>query len=392
MRGSIRKRSEDSWTLIFDAGRDPATGKRRQQWVSFKGTKKAAGEELTRLLREIDTGGFVKPTKLTVAEFLRQWLRDYASTNVRATTYQSYVFISERHLIPALGSVALTDLRPAHLQAFYAKALTQGRLDGAGGLSAKSVSYFHKILSEALSHAVKWGMVARNVAQAVDPPQPMKAEMRVLDGEGIGTVLEKVKGTRWYPLFHLAAYTGMRRSELLGLRWKDVDLDMATLSVVQVLHQLHDRRIVFQEPKTAKGSRTIALSPSAVLGLREYRDHQTGDALLMGQPLTPETLVFSNPDGTPFLPDSVSQAFRIIAHRLGQDGVNFHSLRHSHASLMLKQGVHPKIVQERLGHSSIAITLDTYSHVAPGLQAAAAQRFDEALATPRLVEARSPSK
>lgn len=393
MRGSIRKRSNGSWTFILDQGRDPATGKRRQQWVSVKGTKKEAEKRLAELIHQLDTGGFVKPAKLTVADFLRQWLRDYVATNVRPRTAEGYAHIIERHLVPALGALYLTQLQPGDLQRYYKQALTSGRKDRTpGGLSARTVHHHHRVLSEALSHAVKWGLVARNVAQAVDPPQPRKAEMRVLDSEGIGRVLEKVKGTRWYPVFHLAAYTGLRRSELLGLRWGDVDLDLATLSVVQVLHHLRDGSIIFQEPKTAAGNRMIALSPSAVLQLRAHRERQEADFILVGKTLTPDTLVFCNADGTPFLPQSVSHAFMREARSLGYHGVNFHSLRHSHASLMLKQGIHPKIVQERLGHSSIAITLDTYSHVAPGLQAAAAMRFEEALAQPQLAAARSPSE
>ncbi|MDP6495788.1 MAG: site-specific integrase, partial [Dehalococcoidia bacterium] len=269
----------------------------------------------------------------------------------------------------------------SHLQAHYAAALRDGRLDGKpGGLSPQSVLHHHRMLSEALGHGMKWGLVGRNVAQAVDPPRPVHSEMSTLDSERVRRFLEAARATVYYPMWHLDVFTGVRRSELLGLRWKDIDLDMAALSVVQVIHRLRDGRIIFQEPKTQKGRRQVALGPSAVLGLRAHRDCQQALRAALGAPLGDEDLVFSKPDGSPFLPDTVTHAFRRIADRVGLKGVRLHDLRHTHASLMLRQGVHPKIVQERLGHSTIAVTLDTYSHVTPGLQEAAALKFEEELA------------
>ena len=171
MRGHIKQRAKGTWSLIIDLGRDPATGKRRQQWSTVRGTKKEAEARLTELLRQVDTGGFVKPTKLTVGEFLEQWLRDYATTNVRSRTLEGYVGVIERHLVPRLGNIALSQLQPSHLQAYYRRILTDGRKDGRGGLSSRSVLQHHRIISEALSHAVRWGLLARNVAQAVDSPR-----------------------------------------------------------------------------------------------------------------------------------------------------------------------------------------------------------------------------
>jgi integrase len=191
----------------------------------------------------------------------------------------------------------------------------------------------------------------------------------------------------YHPLIHLAVYTGMRRSELLGLRWRDVDLDMATLSITQVMHHLNDGRIIFQEPKSQKGKRQIALSPSAVLALRDHKQQQELGRLLTGVPLKPDDLVFSHPDGSPLLPNSVTHAFIKVIRRAGLNGIRLHDLRHTHATLMLRQGIHPKIVQERLGHATISITLDTYSHVTPGLQQAAALRFEEGLLKPAPVGA-----
>jgi integrase len=171
----------------------------------------------------------------------------------------------------------------------------------------------------------------------------------------------------------------MRRSELLALRWKDIDFMLGQVYVNRSLHHLRDGSIVFQSPKTAKGRRTVALPPSAVIVLREHREKQKLERAMLGIPLTDEDIVFSHPDGNPWLPNTVTHAWIKLVRRTGLKEIRLHDARHSHASLLLKQGTHPKIVQERLGHSGIAITLDTYSHVTPGLQQAAAARFDELL-------------
>jgi len=204
--------------------------------------------------------------------------------------------------------------------------------------------------------------------------------MHVMDEDAIHILLEAAKPTPYYTVFYLALFTGMRRSELLALRWCDLDLILGQISVNRSLHHLHDKSLIFRAPKTAKGRRTIALPPSAILVLKEHRKKQEATRLMLGTRLEESDLVFSQLDGRPLLPDTISHAWAKLIQRVGLKNIRLHDARHSHASLMLKQGIHPKIVQERLGHASIQITLDTYSHVAPGLQEAAAVRFDEALA------------
>ena len=218
------------------------------------------------------------------------------------------------------------------------------------------------------------------MALAVDPPRAGHKEMQVLDSQGVHELLEASRDTMYYPFLHLAIYTGLRRSELLGLRWKDVDLDMAALYVVQTAHQLKGGVIVYQEPKTAKGKRQVSLSPTAVLALRAYMEKVEAGRDILGIPLlTPDSLVFSHYDGSPMHANTITHAYLKIARGAGLQGVRFHDLRHTHATMMLKANVHPKVVMERLGHSTIAITLDTYSHVVPGMQEKAALAFDEML-------------
>jgi len=200
--------------------------------------------------------------------------------------------------------------------------------------------------------------------------------------------LELAKSTQYHALFYLALFTGMRRSELLALRWCDVDLLLCQLSVTRTIHQLHSGEIIFQQTKTDKSRRMVSLSPSTAIVLREHREQQEKIRQSLGLTLTDDDLIFCQIDGKPLLPDSITHAWMKLARRTGLKSIRLHDARHSHASLMLKQGVHPKIVQERLGHSSIQITLDTYSHVAPGLQQAAANRFDDIVLPKTAVEPR----
>ena len=377
MKGHIKQRSKGSWTIWVDLGRDPETGKRKQQTSTVRGSKKDAERELRVVLTRIEGGAYVKPAKMTVGEYLEQWLQDYCKTNLAPHTAQSYEFFVRRHIKPALGQIPLTQLKPEHLQHLYADKLSTGRRDGNGGLGNRSVRYIHITLHKALKSAVKLGMIARNPADAVDVPKVKRHEMQVMSETDIHIFLEYAKSTPYYALFYTALFTGMRRSELLALRWSDVDLLLCQASVNRTLHQLHNGDIIFQQPKTDKGRRLIALSPSTAVVLREHREAQEKVSQALGMTISEDDLVFCRYDGKPLLPDSITQAWRKLARQCGLKGIRLHDARHTHASLMLKQGVHPKIVQERLGHASISITLDTYSHVAPGLQQSAATRFDD---------------
>jgi integrase len=370
MRGHIVKRGKNSYSIAVSLGRDPQTGKYKQQWVSVKGAKKDAEKRLSELLHQLDNGTFIKPGKTTLGEYLERWLKDYCQANLAPTTAQTYQFFVERHIKPTLGSTLLTQLRPEHLQRLYRDKLS-------GGLGNRSVKYIHTTLHKALKSAVRLGMIARNPADAVDTPRLERPEIQVMNGFDIATLLDAARETPYFTLFHTALFTGMRRSELLALRWSDLDLLLCQVSVNRSLHVLRGGKVVFRSPKTAKARRTIALSPSTVSVLREHREKQTQECVFLGVPLNDDDLVFSQLDGKPLLPDTITHVWRRLVRRIGLEDIRFHDLRHTHASLMLKAGVHPKVVQERLGHASIEITLDVYSHLVPGLQEAAAQRFDD---------------
>jgi integrase len=372
VRGHITKRGKNSYTIVLNLGIDPQTGKRKQQWVSVRGTKKDAEKRLSELLHQLDTGAFMRPTKTTLAEFLEKWLAYYARPRLSPRGFERYAGIIRKHLIPDMGNIKLTQLRSEHLQKHYTAKLNNG-------LSARTVRYHHAVIHKALQTAVKWGLVSRNVADGVDMPRTRHTEMQTWDEDDVTRFLEATKDSRYHALFYTALFTGMRRSELLGLKWTDVDFTLSQVYINRSLHHLKDGSYVFTQPKSAKSRRTIALPPSAILLLKEHYEKQKLERAMLGIPLSDDDLLFSTPEGKPLRPNTITRAWTILAARTGLKVIRFHDARHTHASLMLKQGIHPKVVQERLGHASIQITLDTYSHVAPGLQQAAAEGFDRML-------------
>ncbi len=326
----------------------------------------------------------MKPSKTTLGEFLERWLKDYAWSTLAPRTAEGYESIIRSHLVPSLGNILLTQLKPEHLQQYYSEKLSDGRYDGKGALSQTTVSHHHTCLHRALKMAVKWGLISRSPADAVTPPRPYRSEMKTMNEDEVQALLEIAKTTPYYGLFYTALFTGLRRSELLALRWYDVDLVMGEVSVNRSLHRLRDSSIVTRQPKTAKARRRVALPPSATLVLREHKEKKALEYAMLGLSLKDDSLIFSQVNGKPLLPDTVSHAWVKIVKRANLKHFRFHDIRHTHASLLLKQNVHPKVVQEKLGHATISTTLDLYSHVTPGLQEAAAVRFDEALApTPR---------
>jgi len=375
MRGHITKRGKNSYSIKVSLGKDTVTGKYKYQWFTVPGSKKDAEKRLAEILHQLDTGSFIQPSKVTVAEYLDRWLAEYVKTNLSPRTVEGYEKIAMGYIKPALGSTILTGLKPEHLQKFYSQELNRG-------LSPQTVRHHHTMMHKALQDAIEWGLLTHNAADAVRPPRIQRIEMQTWDENEMMEFLETAKDTPYYEIFYLALFTGMRRSELLGLRWQDINLLLGQISVSRGLHHLQDNSYVFTQPKSARSRRTIALSPSAVMMLQRYYEKKRMDATMLDINVTDDSLAFSNWDGKPLRPDTVTRAWQNIAIRAGIKVIRLHDARHTHASLMLKQGIHPKIVQERLGHSSIQITLDTYSHVAPGLQEAAAQRFDELVKTP----------
>lgn len=381
VKGHVRRRGK-SWAVVIELERDPLTGKRRQKWYSVRGTKKDAERRLAELLHQVAIGEYVEPTKLTVGEFLQRWLRDYAQGAVRWTTLDSYRWLTEKHILPALGHIPLSHLKPLDLQQFYAQKLAGGRLDGRGGLAPRSVQYMHGLLREALGSAVKWQLLARNPAEAVDPPRRERAEMQVLDVGDVQAFLEAARGTRYYALWVLDVTTGLRRGEMLGLRWQDIDLEAGTLAVRQTLVCVRGKVLIQPRAKTQASLRVVSLPEAAVEALRTHRAQQE-DERRFARDYQDNDLVFCTPEGRPVDPNNLAKRyFKPLLRQAGLPDIRIQDLRHTHATMLLGAGVNLKLVSDRLGHTTTRMTADIYSHVLPRMRDEVAATVDKILSSP----------
>jgi integrase len=436
MRGTVVKRG-NAWYVKIELDPDVATGRRRQKWHSGYRTKREAERARVDLLSKFDRGEYVEPSHQTVAEFMADWLQAIAPT-IRASTHDSYSRNVRNHIVPHIGGLRLTKVDAGVLNSLYAQLLASGRrppsrtgkgypaqvLDRAlqlrrdgsslkdtaerlrlelppaehitkdtlasllrraeshasagsrrAGLDPRTVNYVHTILHRAFKDAVRWGRLARNPADAADPPRAgQRADgVHAWDAVTLRRFLDASRAAedRLHALWVVLATTGMRRGEAVGLRWSDVDLDGRRLRVVQTITQTGNV-VRVGEPKTSRGRRSIALDAATVSVLREHRRRMLEERLLVGADFSDHGLVFHQPDGTCLRPDAASGAFRTRVGRYGLPRLSLHSLRHTWATLALERGIHPRVVQERLGHSTIAITLGIYSHVAPTLHDEAA--------------------
>ncbi|WP_264047950.1 site-specific integrase [Methylobacterium flocculans] len=376
MKGHIRERSPGRWAIILDAP-DPEGGKRRRKWHSFTGTKREAQKECARLITEMQGGDYVEPGKETLAKFLDRWL-DHMRSQVSPRSHERYTELARKNVVPLLGSVVLAKLRPEQISAAYSKALVRGRRDGSGGLSPRTVHHMHRILRQALSQAVKWRVLARNPADVVGGPKVEKTKMRALDTHETAQLLAHFRQTRMFTPVLLGALCGLRRGEVTALRWRAVDFAAGQLAIVESTEQTHGGTRA-KETKSGR-ARRVALPTIVVEELRRQRVRQAEELLKLGVRLTDDDHVFAQADGMPVQPNSLTHEFtRILAQSSSLPRIRFHDLRHSHATQLLSSGIHPKIAQERLGHSSIGITLDLYSHVMPGMQEDAAAKVDAAM-------------
>jgi integrase len=372
MKGHLRERAPGHWAIILDL-HDPATGKRRRKWHSFAGTKRQAQIECARLISEMKGGTYLEPSKTNFAQFLEHWL-DHVKSQISPRSHERYCEIVRKNIIPALGTVFLNKLRPAQISAAYSNALTSGRRDGNGGLAPTTVVYMHRLIKQALGQAVRWELLARNPADAVDPPKAERGALTTYDINQTVKLLEELRGSRLRLPVLLGVMCGLRRGEIVALRWSHIDLAAGKMTVVESAEQTATG-IRYKPPKSGRG-RTVALSSMVTAELRQHRVAQAEELLRLGVRQSDATHVYTRQDGEPMQPRSLSQMWSTITTTLPR--IRFHDLRHAHATHMLAAGVHPKVASERLGHSRVGITLDLYSHVLPGMQEDAAARVDEA--------------
>jgi integrase len=373
MKGHIRERSSGRWAIILD---DPNSPSRKRRWHSFKGTKRQAQVECARLIAEIQRGSYIAPDKTSFEIYAERWLA-HIKTQVSPKSHARYVELMRKNIVPLLGKIVLTKVKPAAISDAYTKALVNGRRDGTGGLSPRTVTHMHRVLKQSLGQAVKWELLNRNPADAVDPPRVERSPMQTYDLDQTVALIDAMRGTRLLVPTMLAVLCGLRRGEVVALKWKSVDLDNGRLAVVESAEQV-GTRVRYKLPKNGKG-RTLALSERLIEALRAHRTQQAQELLKVGVRLTNESFVVAQVDGSPVQPDTLTQDWVRKIAKTGLPAYRFHDLRHAHATHMLANGIHPKVASERLGHSKTGITLDLYSHVLPGMQEDAAERIDEAL-------------
>jgi integrase len=365
-----------SWYFVVDIARGD---QRRQAKRGGFPTREDAEFALAEVLQEVDADSYVEPSLITVEQFLtEQWLPAVQPPRLEATTWAEYRRKIRNQIVPRIGDIRLQKLKPVHLNGLYADLLANGRTDGKGGLSPKTVREVHVIIRKALGDAVRWGLVKRNVAPLADPPSnrmasvDRRATMQVWDAAELSAFLDHVRSNRLFGVWILAANSGMRRSELGGVRWQDIYFDVGRLAVRQRLASV-DGRPQLSTPKSDFSRRTIDLDRRTLAALKLHQEQQAIDRHPWGDAWHDLDLVVAREDGMWIHPDWLSELFRRHVKAAGLRPIPLKDLRHTHASLLLQAGVHPKIVSERLGHHSVAFTLDTYAHVLPGMQAEAAE-------------------
>ncbi len=372
MRGSVIKRGK-TWTVVIDLGSDPVTGKRRRHWDSGYVTRRDAERAQVETLSRLSNGTYVEPSRQSFGRFLLdEWL-PARKASVAPSTYSNYEYQLRTYVVPHLGHRPLQAITPGELNAFYAGLLENGKRRGPGGLAPKSVRNVHGVIRKALGDAVKWSLLVRNPAANAEPPKPGRSIMKTWTAVQVRSFLEAETETAEFALWTLAATTGMRRGEVLGLPWSAVDLKAGRVSIVQTLLLVGGKPMLRSEAKTAAGRRSVELDTHTTNVLATHRKRQMELRLRAGTAWQDHGLVFCREDGTPVKPEWLTRTFNSRAAKAGLPRIRFHDLRHTWATLALASNIHPKVVQERLGHSNISVTLDTYSHVIPAMDREAAE-------------------
>lgn len=387
MKGNITRRGRESWRLKFDAGRDPDTGERIIKYLTIRGKRADAERELRKALDAVDEGRYCDAGKLTVGEFLDDWLEGRRHA-ISPRTAERYGELVRNHIKPAIGAVLLKQLTTARLNRFYGDKLRDGRLDGSGGLSPQSVKHLDRLLHKALRDAVRQRLIAINPANEVERPKVEKRPKPTLGADGLKTLLDAARGGPLHaPLFTILG-TGLRRGEVLALAWRYVDLDAGTIQVVATVEETASG-LRIKEPKSAAGRRRVDLPDSVVEVLRQHRHAQRQEHLQLGLGWSDDTLVFPSvtvgEDGTiratARRPRNFTKSVTRLAASAGIKGFSPHVGRHDHFTRLLEAGVHPKVAQVRAGHSSISVTLDVYSHATDSIQREAVERIENILKT-----------
>jgi integrase len=374
MAGQIIKRGEKTWIVRIFQGRDE-NGKRRYLNKTIHGTKKSAEKYLTAKLRDKDLGINIEPASESLDKYLEKWLESVVRSRVREATFDDYKYVLDRYVTPTLGAIKLCDIRSIDIQKVY------GDMLGEKELSARTVRMTHAVLSSAMKQAVRWHMLPRNPCEFVELPRMARKEMQALSPEEASRFLEAARADKLGIVLSFALATGMRPEEYLALKWSDLDLHAGNATVRRTLIWRKGGGWYFGEPKTSRSRRTIPIPRSLVGELADHRRKQAESRLKKGADYQNNDLVFASGEGTPIiLRNLVRRHFQpLLARAKLSPTLRLYDLRHSCATLLLSAGENPKVVSERLGHASIVLTLDTYSHVLPSMQQAATEKLERIL-------------
>lgn len=375
MKGHTRRRGR-TWAFVVDVGIDPASGKRRQKWVSGFERERDAARAMRDYIARVERGEAVAESSDTVAAYLRdQWL-PLRRSKVKESTWAGYQDAVEGRIIPAIGAIPLRRVTPKHIARLYDDLLSSGSRDPrrGPGLAPKTVRNTGLIIKKAFGDAVRLGLLARSPAQHVEMPRVEQKEMKTWSTSQARAFIGSIRGDRLEALWILMLTSGMRRGEVIGLKWADVDLDAGRLAVRRARVAI-GYQVVWSTPKTAKSARVIALDAATCDVLRAHGSRQDDEKALVGDSYRDEDILFAKPDGSPLHPDYVSQRFGRIVKKAGLPMIRPHDTRHTAATLLLEAGISVKVVSERLGHSTTSITADLYQHVAPHMQEEAANKL-----------------
>lgn len=363
--GSIRQRKDGIWEARYTIGRD-SQGKQLRKSIYGKSRSEVA-KKLTKALNDLNSGVYVEPSKITVASWLDTWLEEYKKPTVKPKTYESYEVLVRKHIKPSIGSILLKDLRAEQVQKLYN--------EKAKEYSPRQAEVIHVVLHSALEQAIKNDLIIKNVTNATTRPKKAKKEPRVLTPEEQESLIKAMKGDRLEAAFILALFTGLRRGEILGLKWKDINFKDKTLRVMRTLCRVKDydtsdvakskTKLEFNTPKTDKSKRIVPLLDGVIAALKAHKKKQAAEKLRLGEGYRDQDLVFCNEFGDPLDPRRLKESLDAIVEKAGLKKVNIHALRHTFATRGLENGIELKVMQELLGHSTITMTADIYSHVLP---------------------------
>jgi integrase len=368
MKGKVFKRGK-TWSYVVDLPSDPATGARKQKKKGGFLTQKDAKNALADLISSINKGEYVQENKMTVTDFFHIWLTEYAKQKYKPTVYDVEESIIKKRIIPVIGHIKMQQIKPLTITRFYNElSLTY---------SSDYVRHIHAILRKAFGQAVRWELLSHNPIDKVDSPKIRKTTMQTWNLEQCLHFLEVSKNHVHYIIFSLAIHTGMRKGEILGLRWSDIDFENKTISIQQTVNWTPSLGIVFQDTKTANSSRRISIGEMVIQDLRDVElviQNRKNDPNIM---YIDHDLVCCYHNGEPVKPRRVTEMFELLTKKATLPKIRFHDLRHSHASILLNNGVNAKIGAERLGHSSVQIFLDRYSHLLPDMQRNAVELIED---------------